>query len=61
MPAKSKAQFRFMAFCQHSDHPSAKCPKKSVAMEFTKATKHYDKLPETKAPSSPLRHKMVGE
>ena len=50
-----------MAYCTHADHPKASCPKRSVAMEFTKATKHYDKLPETKAPSSPLRHKMVGE
>jgi hypothetical protein len=36
MPAKSKAQQRFMGMCAHSpSHAKGKCPSKSVAREFS--------------------------
>lgn len=56
MPATSKAQFRFMAFCQHADHPAANCPKRSVAMEFTQGV-DTKRLPERK--SSKLEDRMI--
>jgi hypothetical protein len=35
MPAKSKAQQKFMAMCEHDpEKAKGKCPSKSVAKEF---------------------------
>ena len=50
MPAQSKAQYRFMAYCNHLGHSKKECPKRSIAMEFTHATKDVKSLPERKAP-----------
>lgn len=36
MPAKSKAQQRFMAMCAHGTHPKGECPDKETAREFAK-------------------------
>lgn len=56
MPAESKSQFRFMAFCSHADHPPKDCPRRAVALEFTKGKGLYERLPEKKRP---LRDRMV--
>ena len=38
MPAKSKAQQKFMAMCSHDPgHARGKCPSTEVAREFAKA------------------------
>ena len=36
MPAKSKAQQRFMAMCDHGTHPRGQCPDQATAREFAK-------------------------
>ena len=36
MPAKSKAQQRFMAMCAHGTHPRGQCPSKDVARDYAK-------------------------
>jgi len=51
MPAKSKAQFRFMEWVQHNPEEARKSGvtiSASKAKEFTKATPSYKKLPARK-------------
>ena len=55
MPAVSGDQFRFMAFCRHTDHPPARCPKRAVAVEFTKGG-----MPKG-LPKKKLKDKVVGK
>lgn len=51
MPAKSKAQFRFMEGISHGMTPkSGKGPSKEVAKEFIEATAKPRNLPERKTP-----------
>lgn len=47
MPAKSKAQRRFMAMCQHSDHPPSRCPDMS--------NEQYDHFSKTNEKDLPFR------
>jgi hypothetical protein len=48
MPARSKAQARFMQACAHAKPGSmhVHCPPKKVAHEFNQATKSVKDLPE---------------
>jgi hypothetical protein len=47
MPAKSKAQFRFMQMCRHSpEHAKGDCPDEETAKEFTRSSSKG--LPERK-------------
>jgi len=36
MPAKSKAQARYMGMCAHLDHPPKSCPDRATAREFAR-------------------------
>ncbi len=47
MPARSKAQFRFMQWLAHGGQKKG-APSASVAKEFVEATPSYKALPEKK-------------
>jgi hypothetical protein len=49
MPAVSKAQRRFMAMCEHSDHPPDRCPSMSKGQLHDFASTSESDLPETSA------------
>jgi hypothetical protein len=34
MPGTSKKQVAFMRYCEHTDHPPARCPDRATAREF---------------------------
>lgn len=52
MPAKSKAQFRFMQMCEHSPrHAKGECPDEETAREFTRSGSKG--LPERKVRRKP--------
>ena len=46
MPAKSKAQQRFMGMCAHGSHAKGECPDKETAREFARTPRKG--LPERK-------------
>lgn len=48
MPAKSKAQFRYMEWIAHGGKPKSGGPSKAEAQEFVKKTRSYKNLPERK-------------
>ena len=45
MPSVSKVQRRFMAMCEHSDHPPERCPNMTQEQFHDFASTKEDKLP----------------